>query len=79
MHTDTNYFCMKEYSALNTRNYTLQVIKSNNFEVSTHVPTYNKLCMQIVGSVTFVPFLKIHNSQEENLPNRVEPFKKTCI
>ena len=39
VHTDTNYFCMKECSALNTRNYTLQVIKSNHFEVSTHVPT----------------------------------------
>ena len=42
--TETNYFCMKEYSALhkffNTINYTLQATKWNYFEVSTHVPTY---------------------------------------
>ena len=66
MLTETNYLCMKEYSALhkfvNTINYTLLSTKWNHliFEVSTHVPTC-KLCMQKVASVTFIPFLKIHN------------------
>ena len=59
MLTETNYLCMKEYSALhkflNTLNYTLLSTKWNHliFEVSTHVPTC-KLCMQKVASVTFM-------------------------
>ena len=47
MFTETNYFCMKEYSALhkffNTINYTIHATKWNHFEVSTHVPTYQIL------------------------------------
>ena len=60
--TQTNHFCMKEYSALhklyNTINYTSQATQWNRFYSCSHITNF---FMQKVASVAFIPVLKVHN------------------
>ncbi len=62
--TETNYFCMKEYSAL------IHFLNQETTHHRLHNGTilkfllmfpHNEFCMQKVASVTFIRFLKIHN------------------